>query len=289
MHRIIESATAATFPWSCPMRTRFLVIILLAAILSACGDAADFRKKIINSDNGEPLILFASATYEMVNSFMGLGDKLIDGSEFCSDPATATFTDPTLSPIFISFQGCVDQNGITYTGAVTMTIPPEDLPVTDWDNLAYSLDLTGLEASSDWFGGKAMVVGSLDYVAAGKAGTVDLPGATFTTQVDENALELDTLNLTVELDEDNPDVTKTSVDGSGELSNTDFSGPVTLKTSSVLSIDTANVDLLCPQTGALRLTATEDSSYASLEYPSGTNNVYQVRTNGSFIEQYDCI
>jgi hypothetical protein len=57
----------------------------------------------------------------------------------------------------------------------------------------------------------------------------------------------------------------------------------------VLNIDTADADLLCPQSGALRLTATEESSYASLEYPSGTNNVYQTRTNGSLIEQYDCI
>jgi hypothetical protein len=262
---------------------------LLAAALTACGDAADFRKKVINSDNGEPLILFASATYEMAISFMDLGDKLIDGSEFCSDPVTATFTDPTVSPIFINFQNCVDENGITYTGLVTMTIPPEELPVTDWENLNYSLDLTGLKASSDWFGGDAMVGGSLDYVVAGKAGTVDLPGATFTTEVDQSELELDALSISVELDADNPEITQTSVEGSGAQSSTDFSSPlaVTLRTSSVLRLDTADVDLLCPQAGALRLTTTEDGSYASLEYPSG--NVYQVRTNGSLVNQYDCI
>ena len=270
------------------MRTRFLVIILLAAILSACGDAADFRKKIINSDNGEPLILFASAIYEVAASFINIGDLLDDGVGFCVSGDALFVAPPAPAPedvVQITFTDCVDQNGVTYNGAVSMKITA----YTDWENLGYSLDLTGLEASSDWFGGIAMVAGSLDYVVAGKAGTVDLPGATFTAQVDENALELDALNLTVELDADNPDVTKTSVDGSGEQSNTDFSGPVTLKTSSVLNIDTADADLLCPQSGALRLTATEDSSYASLEYPSGTNNVYQTRTNGSLIEQYDCI
>ncbi|MEJ2315674.1 MAG: hypothetical protein P8Y83_01795 [Gammaproteobacteria bacterium] len=273
------------------MRTRFLVIILLAAILSACGDAADFRKKIINSDNGEPLILFASGTYEVAASFMNIGDLLDDGVGFCVSGDALFVAPPAPVPdevVQISFTDCVDENGITYNGAVSMKITA----YTDWENLEYSLLFDGLSATSDWFGGKAMVVGSLDYVVAGEAGTVDLPFDTLTTEVSTGMmgqLQLDALNLTVELDEDNPDVTKTSVDGSGELSNTDFSGPVTLKTSSVLSIDTANVDLLCPQTGALRLTATEDSSYASLEYPSGTNNVYQVRTNGSFIEQYDCI
>jgi hypothetical protein len=163
---------------------------------------------------------------------------------------------------------------------------------TDWSNLAFSLEFIDLTAESDWFGGDAIVGGSLDYVVTGEAGTVDLPGLALTTEVMTGMmgqLVLDALNLTVELDADNPDVTKTSVDGSGEQSNTDFSGPVTLKTSSVLNIDTADADLLCPQSGALRLTATEDSSYASLEYPSGTNNVYQTRTNGSLIEQYDCI
>ena len=277
------------------MRTRFLVIILLAAILSACGDAADFKKKIINSDNGEPLILFASANYEVVNSFMSLGDKLIDGSEFCNDPAAATFTDPALSPIFINFQDCVDDNGITYTGAVTMTIPPEDLPVTDWQNLEYSLDLTGLKASSDWFGGEAMVSGALDYAIAGEAGSVELTAGTFMTEVttgQAGKLELDALSILTELDADNPETTETSVDSAGEQSSASLDSPlpVTLKTSSVLTEDTAaDVDLLCPQSGALRLTATQDGSNASLEYPSGTDNVYQTRTNGSFIAQYDCI
>ena len=64
---------------------------------------------------------------------------------------------------------------------------------------------------------------------------------------------------------------------------------MTLNTPSVLTVDTSNADLICPQTGELRVTATEDGSYASVQYPSGTDNVYQVRTNGSFINQYDCI
>ena len=272
------------------MFTRFLVMSLFAAALTACGDAADIRKKVINSDNGEPLILFASATYETAASFMSLGDLLDDGVGFCVSGNADFVAPPAPVPdevVQISFTDCVDENGITYNGAITMTITA----YADWENLEYSLLFDGLSATSDWFGGKAMVGGSLDYVIAGKTGTVDLPGATFTTQVDVNALKLDALNLTVELDSDNPDITETSVDGSGEQSNTDFSAPlaVTLRTSSVLRLDTANVDLLCPQSGELRLTATDDDSYASLEYPSGTNNVYQVRTNGSFIEQYDCI
>lgn len=105
-------------------------------------------------------------------------------------------------------------------------------------------------------------------------------------------LWLDNLSITVELDEENPDVKRTSVDSAGQQSNTSLTNPlsVTLKTSSVLTEDTvADVDLLCPQSGALRLTATQDGSNASLEYPSGTDNVYQTRTNGSFIAQYDCI
>ena len=274
------------------MFTRFLVMSLFAAALTACGDAADIRKKVINSDNGEPLVLFAAGTSEMVSSFLSLGDELIDGSEFCSDPATASFTDPTISPIFINFQDCMHESGITYTGTVIMTIPVDQLPVTDWENLNFSLDLTGLEATSvDWFGGTASVSGSLDYAVAGKSGTVDLPGGTFTTQVvDEGQLELDALNNTVELDTDNAEITETSVDGSGEEFNSDFSAglAVKLKTPSVLKLDTSNAELVCPQTGELRVTATEDGSYASVQYPSGTNNVYQVGTNGSFIKQYDC-
>ncbi|MGD9296583.1 MAG: hypothetical protein PVG47_04225, partial [Chromatiales bacterium] len=174
------------------MRTRFLVIILLAAILSACGDAADFRKKIINSDNGEPLILFASATYEVAASFINIGDLLDDGVGFCVSGDALFVAPPAPAPedvVQITFTDCVDQNGVTYNGAVSMKITA----YTDWENLGYSLNLTGLEASSDWFGGIAMVAGSLDYVVAGKAVTVDLPGATFTAQVDENALELDAL------------------------------------------------------------------------------------------------
>ncbi|MGD9356872.1 MAG: hypothetical protein PVH71_09300 [Chromatiales bacterium] len=273
------------------MRTRFLVIILLAAILSACGDAADFKKKIINSDNGEPLILFASANYELVDSFKYIGGKLIDGDEFCSDPAAATFTDPTISPIFINFQDCLDEKGITYTGTVTMAIPAEELPVSDWENLSYSLDFTGLLASSDWFAGEVMVSGALDYTIAGKAGSVELPAGTFMTEGETSKLELDALSITTELDEENPDVTETSVDSSGEQSSESLDSlPVTLKTSSILKEDTASeTELLCPQSGALRLTTTRDGSNASLEYPSGTDNVYQIRTNGSFIERFDCL
>ena len=42
----------------------------------------------------------------------------------------------------ITFTDCVDQNGVTYNGAVSMKITA----YTDWENLGYSLDLTGLEA-----------------------------------------------------------------------------------------------------------------------------------------------
>jgi hypothetical protein len=280
------------------MFTRFLVMSLFAAALTACGDAADFTKKIINSDNGEPLILFASATYETAASFLNIGDlQVVDGTGFCKevDGVIGTATVPPAAPapgedFVIAFGNCVDEYGITYNNSIRVTISA----FTDWSNLAFTLEFIDLTAESDWLGGDAMVGGSLDYVVAGEAGTVDLPFDTLTTEVSTGMmgqLQLDALNITVELDAENPEITETSVDGSGELSNTDFSAPlaVTLRTSSVLRLDTANVDLLCPQTGALRLTATEDSSYASLEYPSGTNNVYQVRTNGSFIEQYDCI
>ncbi len=275
------------------MFTRFLVMSLFAAALTACGDAADFRKKVINSDNGEPLILFAAATYETARSFITIGDLLDDGVGFCVSGDAVFVAPPAPGPgevVQISFIDCVDDNGITYNGPVSMTIAA----FTDWENLEYSLELTGLEATSDeWFGGMASVSGSLGYVVAGKAGTVDLPGGTFTTEVvDKGQLALDALNITVELDTDNPEITETSVDGSGEQSSASLGAllPVTLKTSSVLTVDTASeTDLLCPQAGELRLTTTEDGSYASVEYPSGTDNVYQVRTNGSFISQYDCI
>jgi hypothetical protein len=267
------------------MFTRFLVMSLFAAALTACGDAADFRKKVINSDNGEPLILFASATYETAVSFMSLGDLLDDGVGFCVSGDAAFVAPPAPAPgvvVLITFTDCVDENGITYNGPVSLTIQA----FTDWENLEYSLLFNGLSATSDWFGQQVMLSGDLIYAVAGKTGSVELPdGTTFSTE----QLELDTLNIAVELDADNPEITETSVDASGEQSSTAFSGAVTLKTSSVLKIDTAEADLLCPQTGALRLTATEDGSFASLEYPSGTNNVYQTRTNGSFINQYDCI
>jgi hypothetical protein len=273
---------------------------LFAAALTACGDAADFRKKVINSDNGEPLILFASANYELVRSFMGLRDLLDDGVGFCvsGDADFIALPDPQPGDLIqIAFTDCVDLNEYTYNGPVRLTIQA----FTDWENLAYSLDFTGLSASFDcldcidWFGGEAMVSGALDYDIAGKTGSVELPAGTFMTEVttgQAGKLELDALSITTELDEENADVTNTTVDGAGQQSNTSLTNPlsVTLKTSSVLTEDTAaDVDLLCPQTGAIRLTATEDGSFASLEYPSGTDNVYQTRTNGSFINQYDCI
>ena len=276
------------------MRTRFLVIILLAAILSACGDAADFKKKIINSDNGEPLILFASANYEVVRSFMGLGDLLDDGAGFCVSGDALFVAPPVPAPeevIQITFIDCVDENGITYSGPVSMTITA----FTDWENLEYSLLSDGLSAESDWFGGEAMVSGALDYAIAGEAGSVELTAGIFVTEVttgQAGKLELDALSIMTELDADNPETTETSVDSAGEQSSASLDSPlpVTLKTSSVLKEDTAaDVDLLCPQSGALRLTATQDGSNASLEYPSGTDNVYRTRTNGSFIAQYDCI
>jgi len=282
------------------MFTRILVMSLLAAALTACGDAADFRKKVINSDNGEPLILFASATYETAVSFMNIGDlQVVDGTGFCKevDGVIGTATLPPAAPapgeeFVITFGDCIDAYGITYNGSIQVTISA----FTDWSNLAFTIEFIDLTAESDWFDGAAMVGGSLDYVVAGKAGTVDLvdlPGETLITEVMTGImgqLKLDALSISVELDADNPDITQTSVRGSGAQSSTDFSAPlaVTLGTSSLLRLDTANVDLLCPQTGALRLTATEDGSYASLEYPSGTNNVYQVRTNGSLIKQYNC-
>jgi hypothetical protein len=290
MHRIIESATAATFPGSYPMRTRLLVIILLAAILSACGDAGDFKKKIINSDNGEPLILFASATYEVAASFMSLGDLLDDGVGFCVSGDALFVAPPAPAPgevVQISFTDCLDEYGVTYNGAVSMEITA----FTDWENLEYSLLFDGLSAESDWFAGVAMVSGALDYTIAGKAGSVELPAGTFMTEGETSKLELDALSITTELDEENPDVTETSVDSSGEQSSESLDSlPVTLKTSSVLREDTASeTELLCPQSGALRLTTTRDGSNASLEYPSGTDNVYQIRTNGSFIERFDCL
>ena len=281
------------------MFTRFLVMSLFAAALTACGDAADFRKKVINSDNGEPLILFAAATYETAVSFLNIGElQVVDGTGFCKevDGVTGTATVPPAAPapgedFVVAFADCVDEYGIKYNNSTRVTISE----FTDWDNLSFSLEFIDLTAESNWFDGQATVGGSLDYIVAGKAGSVALPaGTTLSTEVITGMmgqLQLDSLSVTLELDADNPDVTKTAVNGSGEQFNTDFSAPltVTLNTPSVLTVDTSNADLICPQTGELRVTATEDGSYASVQYPSGTDNVYQVRTNGSFINQKDCI
>jgi hypothetical protein len=225
---------------------------------------------------------------------MSLGDLLDDGVGFCVSGDALFVAPPAPAPgevVQISFTDCLHENGVTYNGAVSMTISA----FTDWQNLAYDLLFDGLSAESDWFAGVAMVSGALDYTIAGKVGSVELPAGTFVTEVttgQAGKLELDVLNITRELDADNPDVTEISVDSSGEQSSATLGTalPVTLKTSSVLKEDTASeTELLCPQSGALRLTTTRDGSNASLEYPSGTDNVYQIRTNGSFIERYDCI
>jgi len=272
------------------MFTRFLVMSLFAAALTACGDAADFRKKVINSDNGEPLILFTDASYWSIVSFLNLGElQVVDGTGFCK---SGTATVPPAVPaagdkIAIAFADCVDENGIKFNNSIEVSFNRFD----SWDSLEFTLGIVDLTAEAAGFVGIAAFSGAVDYVVEGNTGSVT--SASWEAAVPDGAmgrLMLTSLDIALGENSDDAAVIETSVSGDGEIytAATD-TVPARLSDNPVLKQDSSDDTLLCPQTGALRLTATEDGSFASLEYPSGTDNVYQTRTNGSFINQYDCI
>lgn len=272
------------------MFTRFSVMILLATALTACGDAGDFKKKVINSDNGEPLILFTDASYWSIVSFLNLGElQVTDGTGFCkSGTATVPPAAPAAGDVAtIAFADCVDGNGITYNNSIDVTFTR----FVDWTDLDFTVDILDLTAESGGFDGIAALSGTLDYAVTGLTGSIG--SSTWEAAVPTGImgrLTLSSLDIILAEDSDNAEVIAISTTGEGEIYNTVTDAlPVTLDADPVIAQDSTDDTLLCPQTGALMLTTSEDGSNASIEYPSETNNVYQTRTNGSLINQYDCI
>jgi hypothetical protein len=290
------------------MIRRLFASLLIAFTLTACGSGAlVFSTKIINSANGEPLIRFTVATYEVLLAFMKLDElQVTDGTGFCKDVGgvIGTATVPPAAPVagdifVIAFADCVDENGTKYNGSITVEITA----FTDWNNLEFNLEVIALTAEADWFGGIAEFSGlakSLDYVVAGNAGSITLliPVVSDTLIVsvptgEMGMLELGSLSVVIVENATNTDITETTASGSGEISNTTFTTPlmVAVSTDPVLSQDTTNATLLCPQEGRVLVTsegaADSDGSFASVEFPANLDNKYRIGTNLSYTE-LDC-
>ena len=62
---------------------------------------------------------------------------------------------------------------------------------------------------------------------------------------------------------------------------------ISVSTDPAIREDTSSTTALCPDEGRFKVIADDDGSFASLEYPENTPNVYRVGTNLSHT-QFDC-
>ena len=274
------------------MFRRHLLAIVTAFLLTACG-SDPLTIKVINSNNGEPLMEFAYTSYESLYSFMNIGElQVVDGTGFCKevDGVTGTATVPPVAPapgdvFVVAFADCVDEYGITYNNSMEVTINA----FTDWSNLSFTLEFIDLTAGAEWYDGVAAYQGTLDYEVAGNTGSV--ASTTFEAAVPDGlmgSLALTTLDIIVTEDEDNPEVIISTYDGSGETSNTRVGTlAISIVTTSDIRQDSSNDTLLCPQRGRVKLNSIADGSFASIEFPDDSNNVYRIGTNLSY-KQYSC-
>ncbi|MEJ2308816.1 MAG: hypothetical protein P8Z78_05785 [Gammaproteobacteria bacterium] len=271
------------------MSRRHLLVIVTAFLLTACG-SDPLTIKLINSNNGEPLIEFAYTSYESLYSFMQIGElQVIDGTGFCKevDGVTGSATVPPAAPapgdvFVVAFADCVDEYGITYNNSMQVTVNA----FTDWSNLSFTLEFIDLTAGAEWFGGVAAYQGTLDYEVAGNTGNI--ASTRFEAAVPDGimgSLALTSLDITVTEDEDNPEILISTYNGAGETSSTQAGTlAISILTASDIRQDSSNDTLLCPQSGRVRLISNADDSYASIEFPGDINNVYRIGTNLSFTQ-----
>jgi hypothetical protein len=265
------------------MFRRFLLVVAFAITLTACGSGGvTISKKVINSDNGETIVEFTVRAFEAVVLFKGLVE---DVSSLCeSGTATPLPAAPVTGvPYIVTFTDCLDENGITYNGNITVTFSL----FNSWTDMAFTLEFSSLTAAADWFGGTATFTGQLDYSVLGMDATISLLTGLLAGEVmtgDMGKLVLSSVVIGIEQSTSDPDIIR--IDASsvrGEFTNTDFTNPLPIKAivNPRFRVNTADPTLRCPTRGKIKVETTRDGSFALIEYLDSERNTYEIGTNGS--------